>query len=261
MSYVSGVGSVGFAGYATNYSGTEYDPGNLLSSDPNATGPGSVRFVQQMLVELGALPAVNAKGKSNVDGLFGPGTSAAYQAVTGEPKVSGQSLAVLGTKYAAKLGGLTPTPPPAPPGPPSPTPPAPGVQTCPPGTVGIPPFCASLPGGGGGGVVPPPAPKEEPKDKTLMYVGIGAGVLAVGGLLVFALSSGKKKKKAVENKRSSNMTRALRLAAESADMKRRGDYNYARLIQIRDEIFGLVGKYDKHGKPTIPASVRRAMQP
>ena len=256
MSYVSGVG---FAGASTTVGGVNYDPEGLLSSDPSATGPGSVRFVQGALIELGALAPTAPNGKSNADGYFGPITSAAFQSVTGSPKVSGQSLLVLGTKYAAKSVGL----------------PSGGggggssggggtVQTCPPGTLGVPPVCVRIPVDGDGGSTPPP-PDGGAKNKTLMYVGIGAGVLVVGGILFLALSKKPSAaKKAVANRRaikSGKMKKALGYASQIAEMKRRGDYNYARFAQLQDDTFGLVGRYNEKGRPVFPSAVRRAMKP
>ena len=57
------------------------------------------------------------------------------------------------------------------------------------------------------------------------------------------------------------MEKALKYAAQIAAMKSRNDYNRARFVQIEDAIFGLVGRFDRTGRPVLPAAVRRAMKP
>lgn len=77
-----------------------------------------------------------------------------------------------------------------------------------------------------------------------------------------AKSNSRRGLNAYNAKRSRDMAMALNLASEMADMKRRGDYNYARFSQIEDDLYGLVGKRDRRtGKLTLPRAVVQAMQP
>ena len=56
------------------------------------------------------------------------------------------------------------------------------------------------------------------------------------------------------------MEKALEYAAQISVMRSRNDHNKARIAQIENIIFGLVGRFDCLGRPVLPPAVRRAME-
>jgi hypothetical protein len=58
---------------------------------------------------------------------------------------------------------------------------------------------------------------------------------------------------------NSNLDRAMAAAREYRETAEREGSHHAKCHQLRDQIFGWVGRWDDNGKPILPQIVRKAM--